>query len=71
MIGNSTKFNKINSRKRRKPPIHLTPYRGWEYSWLRRSIKTDRAKILWRRFHLLFFSVDYGCFHDILHLPKL
>lgn len=39
MIGNSTKFNKINSRKHRKSPIHLTTYRGWEYSWLRRWIK--------------------------------
>ena len=39
MIGNSTNFNKINSRKLRKPPIHHTTYRGWEYSWLRRWIK--------------------------------
>ena len=39
MIGTSTIFNKIGDKKRRKPPIHLTNYRGWEYSWLRRWIK--------------------------------
>ena len=39
MIENSTEFNKISSRKHRKPPIHLTTYRGWEYTWLRRWIK--------------------------------
>ena len=45
MIGNSTKFNKINSRKHRKPPIHLTTYRGSEYSWLRHWIKNTAIKI--------------------------
>ena len=44
MIGTSTKFNKIGDKKRRKPPIHLTTYRGWEYSGLRRWIKFQRKK---------------------------
>ena len=43
MIGNSTKFNKIGDKKRRKPPIHLTTYRGWEYSWLRRWINVSAS----------------------------
>ena len=45
MIGTSTKFNKIGDKKRRKPPIHLTTYRGWGYSWLRRWIKKARSSI--------------------------